>query len=486
MKKIITLSLVLCLLITSVSNFSFAQNTNTPPASDPTDSLYCSNQSSVCGTAPEQFTQLMDFVREMTNTIKTIWTEWDYLGQYVSPNWFKWDLFSPPKKTLVGRVVRNISQKLKFAAASTAILTSPVNIAGLKDMVWWISLLAKNRVFTRDNLLIGQLESQLNDKKLELWLWGWWYETVIPENRAIMQSIIQKYVDKWLFLPWSTVKAGVTYNNVASLLTQVLSSAKTFLFFGSISQFDEITRWSSDQYIFVGFVADALQKVERVYNCARWPNYICSSESKKFKEYFSKMWKSISFKSTERKKTWKDAIDRLKQVFAKEQTQAFKDREADLLRSMYGTTQVSKSKWIKGLLIDPFKKTREDIKQSWQGIGQQAQDLANDVTTFRTFPPYIKGNVPLSPTLPSDTVLTTDLTKSIDTYLYDVFLNAKSDLDLVSMSEPRGVTPAFRILGKQISVIENDILGSKEKDDSLINYLWAACELQCGRAQDCR
>jgi hypothetical protein len=56
------------------------------------------------------------------------------------------------------------------------------------------------------------------------------------------------------------------------------------------------------------------------------------------------MWKSISFKSTERKKTWKDAIDRLKQVFAKEQTQAFKDREADLLRSMYGTTQVSKSK----------------------------------------------------------------------------------------------------------------------------------------------
>jgi hypothetical protein len=67
--------------------------------------------------------------------------------------------------------------------------------------------------------------------------------------------------------------------------------------------------------------------------------------------------------------------------------------------------------------------------------------------------------------------LTTDLTKSIDTYLYDVFLNAKSDLDLVSMSEPRGVTPAFRILGKQISVIENDILGSKEKDDSLINYL---------------
>jgi hypothetical protein len=72
MKKIIALSLVLCVLIISVSNFSFAQNTNIPPVSDSTDSLYCENQSSVCGTAPEQFTQLMDFVREMTNSIKTI------------------------------------------------------------------------------------------------------------------------------------------------------------------------------------------------------------------------------------------------------------------------------------------------------------------------------------------------------------------------------------------------------------------------------
>jgi hypothetical protein len=54
-----------------MSNFSFAQNTSVP-ASDPTDSNYCKNQSSVCGTAPEQFTFLMDFVREMMNAIKTI------------------------------------------------------------------------------------------------------------------------------------------------------------------------------------------------------------------------------------------------------------------------------------------------------------------------------------------------------------------------------------------------------------------------------
>ncbi|MEI6672347.1 MAG: hypothetical protein WCL02_03080 [bacterium] len=56
-----------------MSNFSFAQSI--PPVDDPTDAKYCSTQSAICGTAPEQFTYLMDFVREMMNAIKTIGPE---------------------------------------------------------------------------------------------------------------------------------------------------------------------------------------------------------------------------------------------------------------------------------------------------------------------------------------------------------------------------------------------------------------------------
>ena len=60
-------------LITVVGNFSFSADILTVPLTPAEiETAYCATQSSVCGTAPEQFTFLMDFVREMTNAIKTI------------------------------------------------------------------------------------------------------------------------------------------------------------------------------------------------------------------------------------------------------------------------------------------------------------------------------------------------------------------------------------------------------------------------------
>jgi hypothetical protein len=67
-----------------------------------------------------------------------------------------------------------------------------------------------------------------------------------------------------------------------------------------------------------------------------------------------------------------------------------------------------------------------------------------------------------------------------------VFNSQQTDLELVSMNEVKWVTPAFQVLGTQVSVIKNDILGGKDTDKSLLKYLWAACELQCGRWWRCR
>ena len=476
MKRIIAPYILLCVVITCVSNFSFAQTD---------DTAYCTTQSSICGTAPEQFTFLMDFVREMTVAIKTIGPEWAYLGQYVNPNWFQWTVFTAPKKTVLGTVARNVANKLKFGVASTAIFSSPVNFAGIKDMLWWIVLLSKNQIFLRDNKLVEQLESQVNDKKYELGLWGWWYDQIIPENRAIMQAIIQKYIDKWLLIPSSKVNPGVSYNNVTSLLTHVLSSAKSFLYFGATTGFDAMTRWSSDQSIFIGFTTNAITTVQRDYNCARWSNNICSSELKKIKNGWSKMRKSLSLWSSDTKKTFKDAVTRLWQIFSPStQDATYTARENDLLRSMYGSTQISK--WT---LADSLKKSWAGIKKSWAEVGQQVAGVVSDVTSFRTFPKDIKGTVQVIPTLPDsppDTSATTDISKAIDSYVYDVFASQKIDLDLVGMSEVKDITPAFAVLGKQISVIKNDIIGNKDKQGSLISTLWASCELQCGGWWSCR
>ena len=101
-------------------------------------------------------------------------------------------------------------------------------------------------------------------------------------------------------------------------------------------------------------------------------------------------------------------------------------------------------------------------------------DLGSDVATFRTMPKNLKDaadSLPVLPTMPADSVMTTDISKMIDTYVYDVFASQKTDLDLVSMSEVRGVTPAFTVLGKQVSVLKNDILGGKDKKNSLMGSL---------------
>jgi len=68
-----------------------------------------------------------------------------------------------------------------------------------------------------------------------------------------------------------------------------------------------------------------------------------------------------------------------------------------------------------------------------------------------------------------------------------VFVSQAFDAsELATFSEVKDITPAFKVLGDQIRVIKNDILGSKQQENSLIWSLWKACELQCGGWWLCR
>jgi hypothetical protein len=55
----------------------------------------------------------------------------------------------------------------------------------------------------------------------------------------------------------------------------------------------------------------------------------------------------------------------------------------------------------------------------------------------------------------------------------------KVDLTLVNFSEVKDFSQYFDQLGQKILTIKN-IVGSKDKDESLISQLGQACELQCG------
>ncbi|MEI7557799.1 MAG: hypothetical protein WCJ45_03020 [bacterium] len=86
---------------------------------------------------------------------------------------------------------------------------------------------------------------------------------------------------------------------------------------------------------------------------------------------------------------------------------------------------------MKGLLIDPFKKTWTDIKQS-------ASDVVNDAKSYRTIPQDLKTtvqNIPPPSYLTEDPLLADVVTKSVDSYIADVLASQAVDLDIVSMSE---------------------------------------------------
>lgn len=447
------------------------------------EQAYCAT-STICWTASEPLTLLMDFVREMTNSIKTMWTQGEYLGQYINPNRFQWNVFTPPVKTVVDKLARNISQKIKFGLASTAIFANPVNFAGGKDVMWWTVLLAKNKVFLRDNKLIEELESQVSDKKYELGLWWWWYEKINPENLQVMQAIIKKYRDAWLFDEWSQIKNGALYNNVTSLLTQMLSSAKTFLYFDSTSQFDDISRWGMDGVTIV-FSTGAMWTIKRDYNCARGLINPCDSALKKFTNNMKTIWVNIKSSLSDSKKTFLSAIDRLGQLFSKNQSTDFKTREAELLLSIYGTRKITPWKFI-DVNYNESNGNASTVKDIWAWIGDVASAIAsgavrswklvtNDI--FLTREKIQK----ITSTEASYNSSQDAFTSMMNQYIGDVFANQAMDIELATFAEVKDITPAFTVLGNQIAGIKNNILGDKEKETSLLTSLWAAAKLQCSK-----
>lgn len=462
-----------------MSNFSFVSAKFVQIQQNKTE--YCATYTAICGTASPAMTLMTDFVREMTNSIKTIWTEWDSLGQYVSPNQFKGNVFVPVTWSIASKLERNVTQKFKFGLASTAIFANPVNFAGAKDVVWWTVLLAKNKVFLRDNKIIEALESQVTDKKYELGLWAWRYEKVIPENLQIMNSIVKKYIDAGLFTETSRIKDGATYNNVTSLLTQVLSAAKSFLYFDATDQFGVITRWGVDWAVIM-FDDLAIQTLQMDYSCARGFTNPCDPVITDFQNNIKNLVASTKTSWSATKKIFTDALDRLGQTFSPNQQDdtydAFKTREAELLRSMYGTTKVT-----------PWKLIDIDYNETNGSVPDTSSTIVNtvirswDLMTNKDLRTSNKDLQKISPSLTSKDTFTSIM----NTYLADVFASQAFDAsELASFSEVKDITPAFKVLWDQVRVIKTDILGAKNTTDSLIWSLWKACELQCGGWWLCR
>ena len=416
------------------------------------------------------------------NSMKTIGTQWEYLGQYINPDRYAGNVFTPPANTAMSKTMRNISQKAKFALATTAIFSSPVNLAGLKDVVWWTVLLAQefsaqDQVLFRDVKLIEWLESQVSDKRYELGLWWWRYTKINATNRKTMEAIIQKYIDAWLLSQW-TIADGVLYNNVSSLLVSTLSAAKTFLYFNRIDQFsaDYFSRWWNNG-IKITFAPGVFKKIQSEYECVRWPSNVCNPSTKQFKKNIEKMTSSIAKSATWAVQTITDALDRLDQTFTKtaNQTTGFQAREADLLKTMYGTTK--DGKWIfAGSISKSLSWIRSDLTTLWSDVSR-FRAIDTDARKVNKNIKTVQEQQNIVATAPAQWEET--FKQYLALYVQDVFTQQTTDIQLAYLAEVKDVTPAFNVIWQQIFTIKNDIIGSKDLDGSLLRSLSDAAATQC-------
>lgn len=503
MKRFFPVYIVVWLILTLVGGVSFVSAQTTPSSLYGTEIIcpdwsldpgcvaakiaaekiaYCKTSSSICWSPSAEMVMIIDFVREMMNSIKTIWTEWKHLGKYVDPNWFQWNEFVPPKQNIFSQVGKNLQQKAMFAVASAAIFTNPTNWGGIKDILGNTTLLAKDKVFLRDTKLVEELESQLSTKKLEVGLGGWWYSKINPANRAVMTNIIQKYDKKWLLSGnMSYIPDGVLYADVVSLLTQMLSSAKAFLAVGMTYQFTEVSRWWSNG-IRIAFVDTIGASMKNEYACVTF----CDIN----KKTFGALWSDLSSTVSEGIHsgfvlTIKDANSRFVQTFSKEadQTEQFKARQNDLLQSTYGTSQRRKGFFNKSINgFDELGEVADAVKDIGAGIVDAWKYVANkDFRTTTKEQKKVRKEAKL-PTVASVSHYDTSevaFENILRGYVSDVFEQQALDIELASFAETKEITHGFNALWLQIVNLKTKVVGNKTQEWTLVKALWDACEAQC-------
>ncbi len=447
----------------------FAQTTND------VSKQYCESIN-ICGSAPQEFTRMMDLAQELINAMHTIGTKWEYIGKYVNPNRFEGDTFIPPKLGVVSKITKNVWQKLNFLAATTAIFTSPQQWWWLKDMFAGILTLFKNKIFGRDLQVVEKIDASLTQKRYELWLWwGWIAVTINDANVNHIQKILDAYQKKGLLTKTSSISNGASYVNVASMVGRILAAMKSYLATNNIDQFTPREKWNTEGKMMLWFEPVAIQSMDKQYTCARATNNICDNAFKQFKKNMARL-SSGTIATSQKAISWfVDAAKRLTQLFKKNPDPAFQSRERELLDTYYGTQQRTTGLVNKTIDDGGALKSLQQIRQQRSGAFTNRRTATIEAKSKDTNAiDQIKTTASSSDTAISSTDFATWIRDGMNPFLE----SQQRDMEMISFSDVKDITPRFTTIGQQITAAK-ELLGSKDSSDAtLIKELVDACKLQ--------
>lgn len=476
------------------------------------DEVVCAN-SNICAAPPPGFKLMTSFIREMATAIKTVGTRDPYIGKYVSPSWFQAGQFVPPKESLLGKFTRNIKQKLQSILAITAVFTDLRDFGGVKDFAGWFVILFRNKVFFRDYKALMDIDSLISDKKYELGIgWGW-AEKLNEANFKMFQDILDKYGPdgEWLFKT-AKIEDDTTYRHIIMLMTRINSSLKTFLAVQRIKQFrDEFTPAKSDIPLIFNY--DLITGMKAEYTCVK----ACDPKRNAFQAGIKKIGKTFGSGATDVGKTIKDASKRFAAAMwfgSKEDKEALKKREQELLRSQFGLKTTAATQGILGLknYRDQIKAAGKKITNGWNDIKQDlwadnqraamfsgitmtnserrkiTNQMAEDIQTLKKN--YDNKNISngeraaqnlvyncITPSQYIDPIYA-GLTASMD-IIYD---NASRQSQSMIIANNTDVTSYFSSILTIMHTTITTVIGKRGVPNSLIQNLWDACKAQCKNA----
>ena len=478
--------------------YSFAQDTSV---------VQCENNPTICSAPPKEFGYYVDFTKEILQAMNTIQWKWKDIWEYT----YIWWLFTnkilvipQENKNILEKMVawmeESMSKKISTALGLANILSS-LALTSYKDVIW-LAILFQARPIVRDWKTLLDLETNINEIIYELSLSAMANEQIL--DPSIFQKIIDKYTQsKPLFTIWS-VSNGTKYKDITNMLIRLNGAMKTFIPYGSISQFDEFNRWWDDG-IYLKFNTETIWEMKLAYSCGRWFSK-CTSSWKDFVKNFKEILPSFL-------KWWKDAIkiiiDANKKLaesikwFAQAKLlkksaweEYLSDTEIELLRDVYGinTKKLTEQEWIsfRDLLSNINKETLNTIKSKSQSVNENLLDkqsksnyenarLKKDKTEKNQIRSLLNENTKklkwlISWDLHWDLVIDITLVKSFNDVITIVNKQQQNDLAMLWSTNSVDYLANFTNIGYRIREVIGIIWS---KDENIVKNLGNVCEIQC-------
>ncbi len=265
-----------------------------------------SNTCTVCSLPAQEFDMILNMTNELVNYIKTTGKEWDYIWDYINPNRYAWNKFTPPSNK---KKLTNLVLKTESLITSTALILAPTKFWWIEDYIFWFSLMFKNKVFPRDYKKILDIEGRISDKIYELWLWWWYYSQINGTNINDIKNILKKYKEKWLLSSYY-LSEDIRYKDIVNQANKIASSLKNFLATNNTKQF-----WWFNWNLTLNISPDKINSMKTAYECSN----DCNETKKKLSDEIkaindsTKWWITTAFKTIARSvKKFKEEIDWIK------------------------------------------------------------------------------------------------------------------------------------------------------------------------------